>query len=352
MGRVTLQTIADRVGVSRMTVSNAFSKPDQLSADLREQILAVAEELGYVGPDPTARALVSGTAGAVGLVLSDTLRYALSDQVAVTLLGAIADELEPTGLALTLLSAGEQSGFVPARDVALDGALLYSCDPHSSAAEWLLRRRLPLVLVDQAPASGLTSVNVADRSGAAAAARHLLELGHRRIALVTWGVAGQYGVLEDPLRTTVAYTERQRLLGWLEGLRTAGVQPLVVRHPHDDPFAIGQSAAKTILAQRPRPTAVLCFSDAIARGVLAGLHGAGVRVPEDMSVVGFDDNPLAQLTEPALTTVRQDVNAKGRAAVSALLAEMRRPDGEPGPRRRHLVLPTELVIRESTAPLR
>ena len=88
MGRVTLQTIADRVGVSRMTVSNAFSRPDQLSARLRDQILGVADELGYVGPDPTARALASGTAGAVGLLLSDTLPYACSSwQASPTSLG-------------------------------------------------------------------------------------------------------------------------------------------------------------------------------------------------------------------------------------------------------------------------
>ena len=91
MGRVTLQTIADRVGVSRMTVSNAFSRPDQLSARLRDQILAVADELGYVGPDPTARALASGTAGAVGLLLSDTVPYALTDEVAMQFMAGIAD---------------------------------------------------------------------------------------------------------------------------------------------------------------------------------------------------------------------------------------------------------------------
>src|SRR5919205_3671043 len=95
MARITLQTIADRVGVSRMTVSNAFSRPDQLSADLRAQILAVADELGYVGPHPAARALASGNAGNVGLLLSDSLSYALTDHVAIAFLAAIAEELSP-----------------------------------------------------------------------------------------------------------------------------------------------------------------------------------------------------------------------------------------------------------------
>src|SRR5436309_15668642 len=100
MARVTLQTIADAVGVSRMTVSNAFSKPDQLSASLRDRILAVAEQLGYVGPDPTARALASGTTGTIGLLMSDTLHYTLTDEVAMAFVAAITDELAPTGLAL------------------------------------------------------------------------------------------------------------------------------------------------------------------------------------------------------------------------------------------------------------
>ena len=87
MARVTLQTIADQVGVSRMTVSNAFSRPDQLSADLRERMLAVADELGYAGPDPAARALASGTTGAMGVLLSDALTWAFTDDVAMAFLG-------------------------------------------------------------------------------------------------------------------------------------------------------------------------------------------------------------------------------------------------------------------------
>ena len=112
MGRVTLLTIAERLGVSRMTVSNAFSKPDQLSAALRERILAVADELGYVGPDPAGRALARGTAGTVSVLLTETLQEALTDEVAMTFLGAIAGELAPTGLSLTLLSASP-AGAVP-----------------------------------------------------------------------------------------------------------------------------------------------------------------------------------------------------------------------------------------------
>jgi DNA-binding LacI/PurR family transcriptional regulator len=350
MARVTLQTIADAVGVSRMTVSNAFSRPDQLSAAMRERILAVAEELGYVGPDPTARALASGTTATVGLLMSDTLQFTLTDEVAMTFIAGIADELAPTGLALTLLSAAPRDGIVPARDVAMDGALVYSCDMTSPAVGWLMRRRLPLVFVDQPPAPGITSVNIDDRAGARAAAEHVLGLGHRRIGIVTSGFGGEYGVLDDPRAATLAYVESQRMLGWLDALDEAGVRPTVVRLPHGDPQDIGTAGAETLLAHGERPTAVLGFSDAIARGVIRAVEDKGLRVPSDVSVVGFDDNPIGRRTRPALTTVRQDVDAKGRAAVQALTAAIARAKTGGKSRAKHLVLDTELLLRDSTAP--
>ena len=97
MGRVTLQTVAEKVGVSRMTVSNAFSRPDQLSAELRRTILAAADELGYVGPDPAARALARGTTGAVGVLLTESIGTAFQDPIAAGFFGALAEELAPTG---------------------------------------------------------------------------------------------------------------------------------------------------------------------------------------------------------------------------------------------------------------
>jgi DNA-binding LacI/PurR family transcriptional regulator len=397
MARVTLQTIADRVGVSRMTVSNAFSRPDQLSPTLRDKILGVASELGYVGPDPAARALARGTTGAVGVLLTESLRDAFNDEVATTFLGAIAEELTPTGLGLTLLTATARDDVVPARDVAMDGAMVYSCDPASSAVDWLIRRRLPLVFIDQVPADGIPSVNVDDRPGARAAAQHLVDLGHRRIAVVTSGVRGAHGLLPvgsvipgtasgaaavpgaaagavnqdhtagavGPDHTAGAavegvaagedsavidgYVAQQRILGWLDALTPAGITPPVVRLAHGRPED-GYDGARLLLRQDPRPTAVLCFSDAIAQGVIQAAHDLGLRVPEDLSVVGFDDSPLAARMRPALTTVRQDVLAKGRAAAAALtraIAETRAgaqvtPD--------HLLIPADLIVRDSTAP--
>src|SRR6266550_4381507 len=291
----------------------------------------------------------SGSAGTVGLLLSDTLTYALTDEVAMAFLAGIAKELTPTGLSLTLLSATPQESVVPARDIAIDGALVYACNPDASAIDWLKRRGLPLVYVDQVPAPGIASINIDDRLGARAAAQHIVDLGHKRVAIVTAGAEGEFGIVTDPQKAAVAYPERQRLLGWLDALGAAEIKPTVVRQPHADAQEAGYSAAQTLLENHSRPTAVLCFSDALARGVIRAIQDAGLDVPKDVSVVGFDDNPLAARTRPALTTVRQDADAKGRAAAAALATAIERAKTHPGGRGRHVVLPTELVVRESTA---
>jgi len=349
--RVTLQTIADRVGVSRMTVSNAFSRPDQLSSTLRERILAAAQELGYVGPDPAARALAKGTTGAVGIVLTESLRFAFTDLVATSFLGAIAEELAPTGLALTLLSSASSGGIIPARDVAIDGALVYACDPTSPAVDWLSRRRLPLVFVDQKPVATVTCVNVDDRAGARAAAQHIVDLGHRRVGFLLSGTHGEHGLIEDPLSLADGYPSRQRMLGWFDALDAAAIRPVVAREPSGGIDAV-RAAARLLLDRDDPPTAVLCFSDAIAYGVIQEATALGMRVPGDVSVVGFDDNPLATQIRPTLTTVRQDVVLKGRAAAEALrvAVEQARTGAAADPR--HILLPTELVVRGSTAPVR
>jgi DNA-binding LacI/PurR family transcriptional regulator len=349
--RVTLQTIADRVGVSRMTVSNAFSRPDQLSPTLRKRILDAAQDLGYAGPDPTARALAKGTTGAIGILLTDSLRYAFTDLVAGSFLGAIAEELAPTGLSITLLTSAGTEDLIPARDVAMDGALVYSCDPTSPAVAWLRRRKLPMVFVDQAPVEGYACVNVADREGARNTARHLLELGHTRIAYALAGAHGQHGLVTDRSVLAEGWASVQRRLGWDDVLDEAGLTPVIIREPFERVDAIRRDA-RELLSRPDRPTAFLCFSDVTAVGVYQAAEDLGLRIPDDLSVTGFDDGPTASQLRPALTTVRQDVEEKGRAAASALTAALQSTrDAKPVPTTQTL-LPATLIVRDSTGPAR
>ena len=346
MGRVTLQSIADRVGVSRMTVSNAFSRPDQLSGALRERILAVAAELGYLGPDPSARSLATGATGTIGVLWAKELRYSLADEVSARFLGAVADELAPGGLALTLLPAVAGGPVVPARDVAMDGAIAFSCDPDLEALDWLRRRDLPLVYVDMDAPPGAVAVNIDDRGGARAAGQHLVDLGRRRIALLTSGYGEEPAVVPWPPAPSRHRVIAQRHAGWFDALLAAGIEPLVVNQPNA--YVDARSAARLLLAARPRPDAVLCLTDVLAQAVLAVASDEGLSVPDDLAVVGFDDHPLALRSRPALTTVHQDSEAKGRAAARALLqlAAGRADASLSRPRSRRL--PVRLVVREST----
>ncbi|MGH8893309.1 MAG: substrate-binding domain-containing protein, partial [Actinomycetes bacterium] len=223
------------------------------------------------------------------------------------------------------------------------------CDVESAAVSWLIRRRLPLVFVDQAPAPGIPSVNIDDRAGARAAAEHLVGLGHRRVAVLSAGSRPR-GTVDDADTAGEHHVSRQRLRGWLEGLAAGGVRPTVARQPHNLEHE-AYDAARTLLTAHDRPTGVLCFSDAIAHAVVRAADDLDLQVPRDLSVVGFDDSPLAWRMRPALTTVRQDVAGKGRAAAAALTdAIARSREGKPSGRARHILLPTELVVRESTGP--
>jgi DNA-binding LacI/PurR family transcriptional regulator len=302
--RVTLKQIAADVGVTPMTVSNAFNRPDQLSAELRGRILARAQELGYTGPDPLARGLRRGRAGAIGLVSDTPLSYAFDDPAASAVMAGLCSVTEERGLGLVLVPTG---GLLPS--AAIDGVVVYSvapADPLLAAAP-----HLPTVIIDQPAGTGRPTVGIDDRAAAYDAARHLVDLGHRRIAIVTFGLASASGVAYD--------VSRNRLAGYeaaLTGLETTVIECAgSVRER-------GREAASRIDA-----TAVLATSDVLALGVLDARP--------DLAVVGFADIPEAAAS--GLTTIRQDHRAKGRLAGEILL-------GEP----QSVTLPYELIVRASS----
>ncbi|GEK22437.1 LacI family DNA-binding transcriptional regulator [Cellulomonas xylanilytica] len=349
MSRVTLQTIADRVGVSRMTVSNAFSRPDQLSAQMRRTILAAAAELGYVGPDPSARALARGTTGAVGVLLTESVGTAFLDPMAAAFFGAVAEELAPTGMAVVLLPSTGSEGTIPARDIPMDGALVYGCAGDYPAVDWLVKRKLPLVFIDGEPQADASSVHLDERHGSRLGAQHLLDLGHRRIGIFTMNPTATPGWAPDAGLATSNFVARERQAGWVETLADAGVTPVVMQ-VRDNAEPDVSHGARALVADPDRPTAVLCFSDLMAAALVHAAEDAGLRVPEDLSVVGFDDSPLSRRLRPALTTVHQDFDAKGKAAARALTSAITRSrSGAPPVAEQHRIL-VDLVVRDSTAP--
>jgi LacI family transcriptional regulator len=222
------------------------------------------------------------------------------------------------------------------RDVT-DGALIVLPEETGPELERVISEARPLVVVDPLLPLGerVPCVSVGHRGGADEAMRHLLELGHRRIGAVT-GPPGWVA------------TEARR-----EGYRTALARAGIAFDPDlevasDFERAAGASAAAVLLSLPEPPTAIFAFNDAIAVGTMRAAHELGVRVPEELSVIGFDDIAYATMVGPMLTTVRQPLGELGRTAVNLLLRLLERPGSEP----RQIELSTRLVVRETTAPPR
>jgi DNA-binding LacI/PurR family transcriptional regulator len=283
--------------------------------------------------------------------MSDRLSYAFSDPAAVLFLDGLAEVLEPDGAAMLILPGGDGGG--PRGDLIrgalVDGFVTYCLADDDPALVAARARSLPLVLVDHPAGPGEASVRVDDPGGAAAVIAHLLALGHRRFAVISFELARdrRTGLVDDERWAATSFSgTRERLGGFRRALAAAGLEGAAVptwecsyngRQP-------GREAAAALLAGRPRPTAIVALSDELALGALEAAHDAGLVVPRDLSITGFDDVPAAAVTNPPLTTVRQPLRHKGVQAGRRLL-DLRegRPPGRP---RR---LPTELVARGSTA---
>ena len=330
--RATLTTIAERLGVSRSTVSNAYNRPDQLSRELRERILAAAAELGYAGPDPAARLLRRGRVGAIGLI-QHSLRYSIGDTANRMLLDGVAEVCEDEGLALVLIDRRPPQPDRPdiLRNALVDGVIIH-CDALDADRRKLIDdRQLPTVVLDAEEIGDGLSVGIDDEGGARAAAEHIVDLGHRRVAVLT---------LDSRDVTKPHLVSEARWRGYQGPLERAGCDTTV--EPAGglewNEFA---ELVRELLRRDPAPTAILAMSDDIADGVVRVAATLGVTIPDQLSVVGFDDTPVASGSVPPLTTVRQNHAAKGRLAARMLLGQIEA---------KRIRLPVELVVRESTAP--
>jgi DNA-binding LacI/PurR family transcriptional regulator len=340
--KTTLRDVAAAAGVSLGTASNAFNHPDLLSEGMRERVLEQARRLGYAGPDPVARRLRTGRAGALGLLFTYRLPSAFEDESAVIFLRGIARELEDSGAGLLLIptSQSREEGARVVRAAAVDGFIVYSTptgDPRLLAA---LDRGLPTVTVDEPLDVPTPWIGIDDRAAAREAARHLVELGHERVAVVGFPEFA----IDDP---TLTYdVTRARFDGYRDGLGGVWDADLVTFGLGNSPDTGGRALAE-LLQKGPLPTAVLAMSDALAVGVLRGAAEHGIDVPAQLSVVGFDDVPVAARTDPPLTTVSQPTEEKGRRAARVLLDALE-ANAPLEPKR--TILPTQVVVRGSTGP--
>lgn len=346
--RITFKDIAQELGVAVSTVSNAYNRPSQLSPALRERVFETAKRLGYSGPNPAARGLRRGETGVIGLVYPDRLSYAFTDPAAALFIQGVAQEVEARGLSLLLIGAFTLAkGVSPVGNANVDGFIVYAFPEGDPLFAEMLARALPSVLVDDADIAGLPTVLVDDEAGAREAAKHLLELGHRHLGVVSLELdpesKGELVGSERQIQASYRPT-RMRLSGYRKAVAAAGLEwqrDALVYESFENSVAEGFRAAQTLLAQSPRPTGILAMSDQLALGVLEYAKAQGVRVPEDLSVVGYDDALLVQGT-PALTTVHQPHVEKGRHAARSLIALLAGEEAE------SVTLETKLIVRDST----
>lgn len=322
--RLTLNDVAAAMGVSRTTVSNAFNRPEQLSATLREEVLGKARELGYFGPDPAARAMRRGGVHDVGVVFHHDLRYTLGDSTSLAFLRGVARELDARQLNLQLIpKLGRREQLAAAFQATAD-ALIVLAEIEPELAPQVEAAHKPLVLVD-AFFEGVTMVSVQDRTGARLAMAHALASRPDRIWLLGFPMkAGEpERILKRKTQPRSPYVSGERLAGYMVEARAAGFpveQIEWIEVDERDP----ESAGARIEAQRgalPAGTrlAIVAMSDRMA--LAAQRQVAGWRDVTVAAIVGFDDGPAAEAA--GLTTIRQDAFHKGELAVQALLDGVR-----------------------------
>jgi len=354
--RAGVVAVARAVGTSPSTVSNAFNRPERLSPELRERIMRVAAELGYGGPDPVGRSLRSGRVGAIGVVFRRTLAYAFDDPATAPFLRGVSEVTDAQQLAVVVVPGlpDEHPSHGPAiRNVAVDGLIVYSVAADDPLFEAARRRGRPTVVVDSpAPedAPGLDFVGIDDRAAAESAMRHVLELGHRRVGVLSFGTSAHAtpGPADVAMqeRATASVT-RRRLEGCARALTAAGLPwaQVPVQQCPVSSIEQGTAGGRALLDGHPDVTAIVAFSDPLALGARLAAADRGLTVPGELSIIGFDDTaPPAE----RLTSVHQPHADKGRIAAERLLAAL---NGSP-PAGTQELLPTRLVVRDSTAPVR
>ena len=335
----TIRELARHCDVSIATVSRVFNSPELVSQETRQRILEVAVRIGYL-PNESARTLATKKSHLVGLVWdTDHRRPGWRHPFLQEILVALKTALSGHGLHLLMLAAADSSGpearqrFLRAvRRHSLDGLVIIDNGERDPAVLALADAGVPCVALDlrvDGPTS--TYVTSDNAGGAALAVRHLIERGHRRIATIT-----------GPQQT---WPGAERLTGFRAALAGAGLV-LPEEYVVEGDFYLdgGHAAMRRLLALDERPTAVFAAGDEMAIGAMRAILGAGLRVPDDVAVVGFDDIDVAALIPPGLTTVAQDKAGFGTAAAEALVAMLRYGDEPAEP----TALPTTLVVRGTT----
>lgn len=350
--RPTLARVAERAGVSVSTASLAFSGAGPITPETRDRVMRAAAELDYTGPNPLGRQLRSGRSGIVGVVIGDQLRRAFREPVAVQVLDGLVSTLGENGLGVLLIPgipsqtpAGAVDSLIEsaAMDVAV---MVWGVGSDDATFAALQRRGVPVVIGEGHAMPGAPLVGIHDREGTVAVVRHLVGLGHTRIAEISLPLdaSDRSGPIDAARLAQVDRTPTEH--------RLAGVRDVVEpAFSWETPASLvehGRDAALEILGTwvpaADRPTAIVAHSDLLAAGAVIAARDLGLRVPEDVSIAGFDGLDLPWLSPDVLTSVHQPLAEKGAAlgrAVIGLLA---------GEEAITVTLDVDLVLGTTTGP--
>ena len=327
----TIREVAESAGVSYATVSHVINNTRLVSQETRERVLAAMEALNY-RPNALARSLRQGKTNTLGLVLPDSANPFFAE-----ISRSIEDEAFKKGYSVFLcnteLDTERELFYVDVLSKKqVDGIVFVAAGDQADSLDFLVRRNMPVVMIDRdVPNVEVDAVLTDNKLGGYLATRHLLELGHRRIACI----AGPSSITPSA----------ERMIGYRKALEEAGIsydENLIIRGDYH--AQSGMEITHSILKMVPRPTAIFALNDLMALGALRAAAEAGCTVPQDLAVVGYDDLELAHFTNPPLTTIAQPKKEVGAQAISLLVDRISHKSRPPS----RLVLPPQLIVRRST----
>ncbi|NYT76035.1 substrate-binding domain-containing protein [Alcaligenaceae bacterium] len=333
--RVTIREVAKEAGVSLGTASRALNRTGRVSDKAIAAVTKAARQLGYE-PDAVARSMRTRSSGVIGLLVSD-----LANPLYATIITAAETTFQEAGYALLVASTHNERTrekvLIDAfRGRRVDGIIMGPCETESPELVQRLAKDLPVVALDRDVGPGSTGIQVDHYGGAKQATEYLLNLGHRRIAMLTPGLDLRPG--------------RDRIAGFEAAFQGRGLEPLskLIRAEKSS-MEFAFSDALSLISSEDGPTAFICLGTRILAGVLQAIRHSGRSVPDDISVISIGDTDLSQLFSPAITALRWDLSVVGEVAAQLILKQIDRQHNVEPPE--HVRIATQLVFRQSCGPV-
>jgi len=340
--RTTIKDIARISGYSKTAVSFAFNDPSRISAKACESIRKVAAELGYY-PDPLARNFSLQRHRSIGFLLPQDIHFSLRNPYIMQIIQGVGSVCQKYGNTLTLIPPIDESVSEAVRCAAVDGLITLGMSVEMSIVETIQQRKIPFVTIDGIPSPDMPSVNIRDHEASYQIMRLVLEAGHRNIAIIGLSEVSY----EKMALESIQHARRD---GYLQALQDYGLdfssQELAL-YTCECTLEEGRHVGHLISKQKTRPTCVVSMSDIVAIGVMLYFNEHKIIVPDDISIVGFDNIQESAFIVPSLTTVDQPAGEKGRQAAEMLFASIH---GNPT-ENTHVNIPYRIVVRDSLSPI-